>query len=258
MNSNQFYIQNGKIIQTDDYVADSGNPPGPAPNPNIIGGRLYKSIIINGQEWLAENLDFRWDGLGSDYSFEQSLENAVPSAVYYNRDEETYGINGKNYGLLYNFAAAKYLDDHRDTLIPGWRVPTSDDFTILYNFLVEEMSKEDPHGASAHYCGKELMSTTEWTYECTTWTDTSTGKTYTNTPTDSYGFNAVPSGLSFGGNTSWEQIGNQCLYWTAEISTYKASHGTNALIAAPGRFTPSIDRDYPIYTRMSIRLFRNK
>lgn len=95
-----------------------------------IGGRVYKTVTIGNQTWLAENLDYKFSGCGIGGSGSPT----TPNAWYYNNDEETYGIDGlKKCGLLYNWYAIKLLNDNRIDLIPGWHVPTNDEWDTLVN-----------------------------------------------------------------------------------------------------------------------------
>ena len=95
-----------------------------------IGGRSYPVVQIGNQLWMAENLDYKWSGLNI------GINPNVQSAVYYNNDEATYGINGYKCGLLYNSNATDYLESNKSTLLPsGWRVPSLTDFTTLKNYI---------------------------------------------------------------------------------------------------------------------------
>lgn len=93
-----------------------------------IGGRAYKTVTIGNQIWLAENLDYKWTGLDITSTLQ-----TTQAASYYDNDEATYGIDGTyKCGLLYNWYAAKYLDDNKATLLPnGWHVPTLAEYDIL-------------------------------------------------------------------------------------------------------------------------------
>lgn len=98
----------------------------------IIGGREYRVVEINGKIWLAENLDYKFDDceIGGDYNV------TTPKAWYYNNDGNTYGIDGTyKCGLLYNWYAAKYLEDNKETLINGWHVPTFDEILSMINSI---------------------------------------------------------------------------------------------------------------------------
>lgn len=98
-----------------------------------IGGRMYRTVKIGSQTWLAENLDYKFDVNGSQIPIGQSGAPTTPAAWYYNNDESTYGIDGtRKCGLLYNWYAAKYLDDNKSTLLPnGWHVPSFAEWMVL-------------------------------------------------------------------------------------------------------------------------------
>lgn len=94
-----------------------------------IGDRFYKTIEIDGKIWLAENLDF---------NFAPSPANKVqstPGCWYYNNNQNEYGWNGKKWGLIYNGYAARFLEQNKSNLCPGWHVPTMTEWNSLFNFL---------------------------------------------------------------------------------------------------------------------------
>ena len=129
-----------------------------------IGGREYKVVQIGNQLWMAENLDWKWDGLPIGVNDRSSDEQR---ASYYNNDEVTYGVNGNKYGLLYNLPAINYLESNKNTMLPnGWHVPTISDFNTLFTSI----------GSNG---GTKLKSTTGWT---------------SGNGTDDYGFSAFPTG----------------------------------------------------------------
>lgn len=135
-----------------------------------IGGRKYPVVTINGTKWLAENLDYKWDGLLIDNDGDVSS----PSASYYNHDEATYGVNGNRYGLLYNLEAQVYLSQNISALCPGCRMPILYDWDNLFN------------------CGwPNLKSKTGWP------------EGYNGT--DPYGVNIVPSGYYY--YSGFENVG---------------------------------------------------
>jgi uncharacterized protein (TIGR02145 family) len=152
----------GQDKQKWDNWASAVFPIIPKPNIVVIGGRAYPTVKIGNQMWMAENLDYKWEGL----AFPKTMgEVYSQGANYYNNDEATYGVNGNKYGLLYNWYAANYLNDNRATLLPdGWHVATSSDFNTLFN-SVESVD--------------ELRSGSGW---------------YQGNGTNESGFNAYPSG----------------------------------------------------------------
>lgn len=98
-----------------------------------IGGHRYPVIKIGNQLWLAENLDYKFQVNGSQIPIGQAGTPSTSAAWYYNNNETTYGLDGSRpCGLLYNWYAAKYLNDNKSTLLPdGWHVPTSDEYSTL-------------------------------------------------------------------------------------------------------------------------------
>lgn len=89
--------------------------------PVTIGDKTYKTVQIGNQLWMAENLDYIFEGLTVGGA---TLQSDV-HAWYFNNDPE------QSEGLLYNGYAAKYLADHPELLPDGWRVPESSDFGTL-------------------------------------------------------------------------------------------------------------------------------
>lgn len=98
---------------------------------NVIGGREYAVVDMpDGHTWLAENLDYKFNGCGIG----GPLGVTTPNAWYYNNDEATYGIdNSRHCGLLYNWYALNYLNVNRETICPGWHVPSRTEWNNLIN-----------------------------------------------------------------------------------------------------------------------------
>jgi uncharacterized protein (TIGR02145 family) len=89
-----------------------------------IGGCDYPTTRIGNQIWLAENLNYAWEGLpvGTNYLGEN------PAATRYTQYGTTY--------MYYDYAAVKQLEANKNTLLPdGWRVPTRADFITLSNYI---------------------------------------------------------------------------------------------------------------------------
>lgn len=173
------------------------------PGTSDIGGRTYRTVNIGGVTWLAENLDFKFSGVDIGPSGSPSS----PSAWYYNNDEATYGIDGtRKCGLLYNWYAVKLLNDNRNTLIPGWHVPTNDEWTALANAV----------GGMSTAGTKLKAANVSW---ATSWGGT-----------DDYGFGALPAGRRYSG--SFGSVGSYASFWTAtedsSSSAYSRYFGTGA------------------------------
>ena len=140
------------------------------PNIVVIGGKSYPTVTIGTQTWTAVNLDFTWSGLPVDTGSWGNKD--TPVANYYQYDKATYGWDGLRYGLLYNGAAAMYLENHKAELIPGWHIPTMEEFNTLANYL-----------GGTSVAGKVLKSTTGWS-------DNKNG-------TNDTGFNGFPAGIRY-------------------------------------------------------------
>ena len=101
---------------------------------------LYECVRIGNQEWMTRNLDvdrFRNGDLiphvESDEEWKEAGENKQPAWCYYNNDPG----NGKKYGKLYNWYA---VNDPRGLAPEGWHVPSDDEWTILVEFLGEDVA----------------------------------------------------------------------------------------------------------------------
>lgn len=153
-----------------------------------IGGRVYRTVTINGVTWLAENLDYKFSGCGIGVGDTPS----TPNAWYYNNDEDKYGIDGTiKCGLLYNWHAVKLLNDNRNELMPGWHVPTTAEWDALANAV-----------GGTDVAGTKLKAANvSW---ATSWGGT-----------DDYGFGVLPAGYYDG---SFNTLGSYASFWTATES----------------------------------------
>lgn len=154
-----------------------------------IGGRKYPFVKIDSLLWITENLDWKFTGCvigATGYSYNE------PRGNYFNNDETTYGINGKKYGLLYNWIAAKSIDS---LLSNGWRVPSLSDFSALASFCNNDASK---------------IKSTE------TWNPAGNNET---------GFTAVPNGTFSSYDDSFGNLDIGCDYWTTNETS--SSHAND-------------------------------
>lgn len=198
----QTYYYNYAIMSAGDNFSSSGlgqvtfyTPAG-----NTIGGREYRTVIIGGKEWLAENLDFKFSGLAFGQSGTSSSE---PRGNYYQNNSSSYG----KYGILYNWIAVKYLEDNKSSLIPGWHVPTSAEWDALATAV-----------GGTSVADTKLKSTTDWS---------------SGAGTDDYGFSALPAGY-YNGNFNF--LGSSAYFWTATESNssnaYYRYFGTGASVSS--------------------------
>lgn len=172
----------------------------------IIGGVEYRTVSMpDGNVWLAENLDYKFDGciignMTQDYS--------VARAAYYNNDESTYGVNGKRYGLLYNWTAVDALNTNRATLMPGWHVATQEEWDNLVGLI-----GENP--------GPKLKSTTNWVLN--------------GNGTDDYAFTVWPSGWWYDDNFAYD--GYEAHFWTSTGSGTARGYSNTLYYSATGVYS---------------------
>lgn len=189
----------------------------------VIGGKAYRTVQMpDGKIWLAENLDFKFCNIGG------SGTPTTANAWYYNNDETTYGWNGYKCGLLYNWYAAKILNDHRSELCPGWHVPTKDEYDAL-----------------ATACGGFSTAGTKLKA-----LDGSAGTGFPSgwDGTDDYGFSLLPAG---GYTGSFLDIGAYGILWSITDNSTIA-HGINCGVSSNvSNFNDPKDMAY------SIRLVRD-
>lgn len=100
-----------------------------------VGDRKYPYVQIGNKLWTTKNLDWKFDGIRLNP--DDNGWNGY-SAWYYNRDEQTYGLDGTyKCGLLYTYMSAVYIDS---LLTDGWRVPTDSDFqTLIDNYQATDL-----------------------------------------------------------------------------------------------------------------------
>jgi uncharacterized protein (TIGR02145 family) len=155
---------------------------------NDIDGNKYKTITINKQVWMAEDLkttrynDSSVIPLVSDYEAWSKLNSG--GFCWYNNDS----TNKKVYGALYNWYAVA-----TNKLCPkGWHVPSDDEWMSLQTF-----------SGGAQFAGGKLKEK-----GISNWKSPNTGAT------NSFGFTALPAGFrSFKGSFSF--IGKSAYWWTS-------------------------------------------
>lgn len=177
---------NGSILKANGKILVHPETPG---NTVVIGGRTYPTVQIGSQVWLAENLDLKAAGI----DINPAGVPATPAAWYYDRDEATYGENGNKYGLLYNWYAAKLLEDNKATLFPGWHVPTLADFETLTTSC-----------GGGSVAGGKLKSTNGWKNN--------------GNGTDEFGFAAYPAGYYDSNTPKFRAVGGEMRFVNIDIN----------------------------------------
>jgi uncharacterized protein (TIGR02145 family) len=103
-----------------------------------IGGRRYPVVKIGNQLWMAENLDWKLDGI----TIGGNINTNKPSAWYYNDDETQYG----QYGLLYNAYSLPLISN---AIPEDWRVPTKNDLDALAQFSPSDLKSSSWGGTNS-------------------------------------------------------------------------------------------------------------
>jgi uncharacterized protein (TIGR02145 family) len=193
-----------------------------------IDGNSYRITNINGQIWMAQNLNttrFRNGDLipqaTTTAEWNAAASAGTPVWAYYNYDPDNEAI----YGKLYNWHA---VNDSRGLAPDGYRIATNSDWSNLVSFL-----GVDPGG--------KLKQT-----GTTRWNAPNTGAT------NEFGFSALPGGQISGTGTMTD-IRNFGIFWT---STQQS--GTRAFRYFLAFNSTSVSNDDVVKSRgLSVRAVKN-
>jgi uncharacterized protein (TIGR02145 family) len=161
-------------------------------------GRIYKTVNIGIQIWMAENLNadrFQNGDPIPEAKTRQEWRKAEaerqPAWCYYNNDE----ANGEKYGKLYNWYA---VNDPRGIAPIEWHVPSKKEYSRLINYL-----------NSGEEAGRKMKSISGWE---------------SNTGTNSSGFSGLPGGYRYFRDVDFEEIGFNGSWWSSsavQIGSWK-------------------------------------
>lgn len=169
-------------------------------------GKIYKSIKIGNQIWMAENLaylpqlnNFGTSNAGDKYTPFYNVYNEDSDNDIEARSEDLQivkqSVSYKTYGVLYNYAAAN------NGCPTGWHLPTDFEWQELELFL--GMSKEEINNYQKNRIsgsvGKKLKSTSFWENK---------GNNYV-------GFNALPAGEK---NRYFTGRGDYAEFWGSSLN----------------------------------------
>ena len=172
-------------------------------------GRTYKTITINGKEWMTENMAYLPSvSLVSSFSTTES--------VYYVYDyndtivsEAKETDNYKLYGVLYNGPAAIA------TCPSGWHLPTDEEWEQMVEFISEKNGGYDKLGTIWYNVGKHLKAIGTIDDGDGLWIKADTE----DAGIDDYVFSGLPGGYR-NHNVFFEYIGKYGCWWTStELSS---------------------------------------
>ncbi len=164
-------------------------------------GKMYRTVKIGSQLWLAQNLNHRTEG----------------SWCYNNRTETCETI-----GRLYNWAAAmdlphEYLDKnagqlvtgkHRGVCMEGWHIPSEAEMKTLVAYVENHNAELEGEVESV---GTSLKSEKGWA-------NCEVGEEGCVAPTDRYGFGALPAGRRHA-DGSFNDVGYDSGFWISAESS---------------------------------------
>jgi uncharacterized protein (TIGR02145 family) len=197
-------------------------------------GKVYKTVKIGNQVWMAENLAYLprvvgpETGSGPYYDEDGYLhENNRDNNYYYVNDY--YGtdvaaakatINYGTYGVLYNWNAAMFACP------PGWHLPNDEEWTQLATYLSNNgynydgsigESGEDVYSIYCCKIAKSLASASGWLYSSV---EGSPGNTDYPEYRNKSGFSALPGGIR--DNNGWFiSVVESGSWWSSTSETEK-------------------------------------
>ena len=176
-----------------------------------IDGNTYTSIIINGQEWMQQNLAV------TKYRNGDPIPTGLSNTTWQNTTNGAYAIynndaaNNTLYGKLYNWYA---VNDSRGLCPTGWHVPSDAEWTTLETNL----------GGSS-VAGGKMKSTTGWN-------SPNTGAT------NESGFTGLPGGARSNDGT-YSNIGSYGYWWSST-----ENYSSDAWYRGLGYYGSSVFRSY--------------
>ncbi|MGL1900728.1 MAG: hypothetical protein OCC49_01240 [Fibrobacterales bacterium] len=196
---------------------------------DVRDGQKYKSTIIGGQTWMAENLNF-----------------TTAASVCY----DNLPLNCDQYGALY------YADDAETNACPaGWTVPTYDDWNIFSDYL-EEYGGGYDYDNHDNDCinnfGEPIKSTTGWSkfnYNMECLRDFDESNMVDGNGTNSLDFSAIPSGWKHSAQADYYiRKGSEAHYWA---STEIGNNFNRTFIVRESHYArgSSGSRDYALSVR---------
>jgi uncharacterized protein (TIGR02145 family) len=168
-----------------------------------VEGNSYQTIIINGQEWMSQNLTT------STYADGSQILNLTDSVSWVNTTEGAWAHYNNDpqmeipFGKLYNWYT---VADQRNVCPNGWHVPSDIEWKQLLNFL-------DPNangGLATNTAGGLMKST--GTVEAGTgyWNQPNTGAT------NESGFSALPGGQR-NDDHPFNFMGSFAYFWSSDV-----------------------------------------
>lgn len=175
-------------------------------------GNVYKTIAIGGQVWMAENLrvtHYR-NGDAIPHVYSDTLWGGCSYGAYCDYNNDT--AERKSMGLLYNWYT---VTDERNLAPEGWRIPTIEDWQILFERFGGENHAATmlKMGAMHHWLHSDTVNQ------------------------EQEGFSYTPAGYRHGSTGSFHTRGSNGYYWSIDesIAAYSWSDRIYSGFAHPFR-----------------------
>ncbi len=186
-------------------------------------GKVYKTVTIGDQVWMAENLTYLPLVVGK-----YTISNTEP--YYY-----VYGYDGTDlvaakisasyqiYGALYNWTAAR-------TACPqGWHLPSDADWTQLEDYLIANGYNYDGT-TEGNKIAKSMANASAW-YSSSV--EGATGNTAFSEYNNKSGFSGIPGGFRYNEVNPFSYVGYHAIWWSStgaspEAALYRALDYNNS------------------------------
>lgn len=155
-------------------------------------GRVYRTVAIGSQVWMAENLAYRSPGADSGWAYDASADSALKYGRLYTW-VQAMGLDSFYYGRM------AWLTEPRQGICPvGWHVPSDTEWTTLRETVEADARVASDSGGTA------LKSLGGW---ADGW--------YPGSGTDLFGFRALPGG-QYVQDYGFGYAGEFGIWWTAK------------------------------------------
>ncbi|PID95297.1 MAG: hypothetical protein CSA95_00235 [Bacteroidetes bacterium] len=151
------------------HVENYGEPCPGMPTMTDIDGNSYKTVLIDDQCWMKENLNVTHYPNGD--AIPHITDDAAWGVLGNNNSDDAYCYYENNssseYGALYTYAAAIGDDWERDNaegqgICPdGWHLPTDEEWSVLENYLGESAGGKMKEVGMAHWRAPNWGATNE-------------------------------------------------------------------------------------------------
>lgn len=161
-------------------------------------GRVYKTVRMGDQIWMAENLNFEASG---SWCYAGKPEHCAKYGRLY-KWNVALGLGEK---FLTNSAKDSLKNVRKGICPDGWHVPSTAEMTALYSFV--RIKLKDPKGEMIEGVGTSLKKKTDWD-----------DGDEAPSGSDRFGFGALPGGYRNVSGT-FNYLGQDCNFWIASESS---------------------------------------